>query len=224
MHILGKGSNLQMKFWQEFKAFIKRGNVVDMAVGVIIGTAFGAIVTALTNKIIMPLINLLLSAGGTDGLEKAYTFLKKVYDSNGAIDLTKSIYIDWGAFITAIINFFIIALVLFIILKIATKADSIFKGTVKDLTDKDIKRERAEIRKASKEQKKSFSKMWKAHCKEKAEKEKEEKEAAEKAKKDEEYRNSTEGLLKEIRDLLKENKELRQSLAEKQESSEISEK
>lgn len=205
-----------MKFWQEFKTFIKRGNVVDMAVGVIIGTAFGAIVTALTNKIIMPLINLLLSAGGADGLATAYTFLKKVYETDGVtVDLTKSIYIDWGAFITAIINFFIIALVLFIILKVATKADTIFKGTVKDLTSKDIKKERKEVRKLAKEQDRPFMVVWKEHCKEKEKAEKEKKDAEEKAKKDEDYRNSTEGLLKEIRDLLKENQELKQNLEAK---------
>ena len=67
------------KFLKEFKTFISRGNIVDMAVGVIIGSAFSAIVTALTNKIIMPFINWILSAGagGGKGLEKAYTFLKK---------------------------------------------------------------------------------------------------------------------------------------------------
>lgn len=201
-----------MKFWTEFKAFIRRGNVVDMAVGVIIGSAFGAIVTALTNKIIMPLINLLLSAGGANGLETAYTFLKVVENSDGTIDLTKSIYIDWGAFITAILNFLIIAMVLFIILKVATKANKVFRGTVTELTDKEIKKERAEIWKASKEQKKSFSKMWKAHCKEKEEQLKKQQEEAEKAKKEEAYRNSTECLLKEISDLLAENKQLRQAI------------
>ena len=60
------------KFFADFKTFISRGNIVDMAVGVIIGSAFSAIVTALTNKIIMPLINLLLSIGGENGLEKAF--------------------------------------------------------------------------------------------------------------------------------------------------------
>lgn len=114
------------KFFQDFKKFISRGNILDMAVGVIVGSAFSAIVTAFTNKIIMPLINLLLSViSGGAGLESAYTFLKKVYMDDGAggqtIDLTKSIYIDWGAFITAILNFFIIALTLFIILRVAMK-------------------------------------------------------------------------------------------------------
>ncbi len=111
-------------FFSDFKKFISRGNILDMAVGVIVGGAFSAIVTAFTNKIIMPLINALLSViTGGNGLEGAYTFLKKVWTVDGAnqrvIDLTKSIYIDWGAFITAILNFLIIAFTLFMILKIA---------------------------------------------------------------------------------------------------------
>ena len=109
------------KFFKEFKEFICRGNILDMAIGVIIGSAFSAIVTAFTNKIIMPLVNLALAQGGAeDGLEASFTFLKKVYESDGVtVDLTKSIYIDWGAFITAIINFLIIAFTLFIIMKVA---------------------------------------------------------------------------------------------------------
>lgn len=116
-------------FFQEFNKFVSRGNILDMAVGVIIGGAFSAIVTAFTNKIIMPLINLLLSIGGDNGLEKAYTFLKIVKDETGAIDLNRSIYIDWGAFITAIINFLIIAMTLFIIMKIIMRSDQIFKDS-----------------------------------------------------------------------------------------------
>ena len=81
----------------------------------------------------MPLINLLLSVGGENGLEKAYTFLKIVRNAEGQIDLTKSIYIDWGAFITAIINFFIIAFTLFVILKVAMKSSEMFKKTMKDI-------------------------------------------------------------------------------------------
>ncbi|MCM1546069.1 MAG: large conductance mechanosensitive channel protein MscL [Clostridiales bacterium] len=113
-------------FFQEFKAFISRGNIVDMAVGVIIGGAFSAIVTALTNKIIKPFIDwiVMLATGGKSlGL---YTFMKKVMvdtvDEAGkvtqSIDFTNSIYIDWGAFIMAIIDFLLIALVLFIIVKV----------------------------------------------------------------------------------------------------------
>lgn len=108
-------------FFKEFKTFITRGNVMDMAVGVIIGGAFSAIVTALTNHVLMPIINwiLLLITGG-NGLDSIYTYLKKVeIVENGetVIDVANSIFIDWGAFITAIINFLLIALVLFMIVK-----------------------------------------------------------------------------------------------------------
>lgn len=208
------------KFFADFKAFISRGNIVDMAVGVIIGSAFSAIVTALTNKIIMPLINLLLSIGGENGLEKAYTFLKKVYDANGELDLTKSIYIDWGAFITAIINFFIIAFVLFLILKAVMKANSIFKDAVDEVSNKDKKSQRKRARKISKEEKRSYFTVLaeiqaedKKIADEKAKLAKEEKE-----KKDAEEKlahPSTEELLLQIRDLLKENAELKQATEEK---------
>ena len=73
------------KFFQEFKKFITRGNVIDMAVGVIIGSAFSAIVKAFTDKVIMPLVNLLLSLGGENGLEGAFTFLKRGY-TDGTLD------------------------------------------------------------------------------------------------------------------------------------------
>ena len=107
------------KFFAEFKKFISRGNVVDMAVGVIIGGAFSAIVTALTNQILMPLINWVLAAIiGEEGMAGAVTIL-----SGSADDLANAIYIDWGAFITAIINFLLIALVLFCIIKALNMAN-----------------------------------------------------------------------------------------------------
>lgn len=135
------------KFFNEFKQFISRGNIIDMAVGVIVGGAFNTIVTAFTNKIIMPLINLLLSVGGENGLEKAYTFLKVVRDGEGAIDLSKSIYIDWGAFITAVINFFIIAMTLFVILKVAMKSREFLQKSVADFEKaKPTKEEKKELK------------------------------------------------------------------------------
>lgn len=110
------------KFFSEFKKFITRGNVVDMAVGVIVGSAFTAIVNGLSNFILKPIINFILAYIFGDGtLSTAYTYLKPVYDEEGVIDLTKSIYIDWGSFINAVINFFLVALVLFIILKMINK-------------------------------------------------------------------------------------------------------
>lgn len=109
---------------QEFKEFITRGNVVDMAVGVIIGGAFTAIVTALSDKILRPLINgaiggiaKLCGVEGEDVFSTMYTVLIASYDANNKLDLSKSTYIDWGAFISAVINFLLIALVLFFVVK-----------------------------------------------------------------------------------------------------------
>ena len=125
------------KFWNEFKAFISRGNIMNMAVGVIVGAAFSAIVTSLTNNIIRPFINWILSIiTGGDGLTAVYTFLKKAYtvDATGAeiVDLTNSIYIDWGAFITAIIDFIIIAFTIFIIMKLLMGAQGFIKKSIND--------------------------------------------------------------------------------------------
>ena len=113
------------KFFGEFKKFITRGNIVDMAVGVIVGSSFTAIVNALSNNILKPIINYILALVlGKDALSECYTFLgEKVYVLDDAglptseIDLKNSIYIDWGAFIIAIINFLIVAFVLFCIVK-----------------------------------------------------------------------------------------------------------
>ncbi len=110
------------KFFEEFKKFITRGNVVDLAVGVIIGSSFTAIVNALSNNILKPLINYVLALLlGKTQLSDVFTILKPVYNTEGVIDLTQSIYIDWGALINAILNFFIIAFVLFIIVKFFNK-------------------------------------------------------------------------------------------------------
>ena len=85
--------------------------------GVIVGGAFTAIITALSDHILKPVINWLLALiFGKNSLTEIYTFLKPAY-VDGQIDLANSIYIDWGAFINAIINFLIIAFVLFCIVK-----------------------------------------------------------------------------------------------------------
>ncbi len=108
------------KFFAEFKTFITRGNVIDMAVGVTVGSAFTAIVTAVSNNILKPVINYVIALVlGADSLKECYTFLgKPVYvEGTTDIDLAASNYIDWGAFISAIINFLVIAFVLFCIVK-----------------------------------------------------------------------------------------------------------
>ena len=110
------------KFFAEFKKFINRGNVIDLSVGVIIGGAFSAIVNALTNHILMPFINwVLLKITGGAGLNSIYTYLEKAVDETGEVILEDSIYINWGSFITAVINFILIAIVLFAIVKAFNK-------------------------------------------------------------------------------------------------------
>ena len=121
------------KFFSEFKKFITRGNVVDMAVGVIVGSSFTAIVNGMSNNILKPVINYLVALiFGANSLSEVYTFLTKVEKTQDVlneagevigtetvVDLANSIYIDWGAFINAIINFLLVAFTLFVIARIA---------------------------------------------------------------------------------------------------------
>lgn len=95
-----------MGMLSEFKAFAMRGSVVDLAVGVVIGGAFGQIVSSLVEKIIMPVVGYL--TGGTDLSKAAHSIKRPVGDP---------INIGWGAFVQAIINFLIIAFVIFLLVK-----------------------------------------------------------------------------------------------------------
>ena len=194
------------KFFAEFKKFITRGNVIDMAVGVIVGSSFTAIVNAMSNQILKPVINWLLSVIlNADSLKEVYTFLKLVPGEDGTPDLTKSIYIDWGAFINAVINFFLIALVLFTIVKIINRARSSQQSFAHDVMDtKPTREERKEMKKAG--IKFSNKAAVAAFYEEKAKKAEEEKKAAEeKARLEREANPTTEDLLKQIRDLLQKN-------------------
>lgn len=141
------------KLLNEFKAFISRGSVVDMAVAVIIGAAFTAIVTALTNGILMPLVNWAVqSATGGSGLEGLRTPLGEIVytaDANGAqiIDWANTLYIDWGNFINKVIDFLLIALVLFSIIKVFMGLKNAKQGVVGD----EAKHKRALIKQYRKE-------------------------------------------------------------------------
>ena len=106
------------KLFAEFKAFIMRGNVLDMAVGVIIATAFGAITTTLVQKVLMPLIGCIF--GGVD-LDKLNIVLKEAV-MNGEEVVKEAVVMEIGTFITAIINFIIVALIVFLIVKAFNKA------------------------------------------------------------------------------------------------------
>lgn len=207
------------KLIKEFKTFITRGNVLDLAVGVIVGGAFTAIVTALTNNIIRPLVNyIIMLVGGKEGLSSAYTFLSKVYTTdasgNQIVDLTNSIYIDWGKFISAIIDFFIIAIAIFAIVKIVNRSREMLEDLNEMLekeTKKEVREEKKAIYKKAKEEGKSFKEMWTEHQAEKKRMADEKARilAEEKARKEQEEKlknPTTEMLLAEIRDLLKDQK------------------
>lgn len=190
------------KLWSEFKAFITRGNVVDMAVGVIIASAFTAIVTAMTSNIIQPLVNWIIYLCVGDTSETCYTMLHSAYDADGVLDLTNSIYIDWGALISAIIDFILIAIILFAIVKLAAGATSSKAKMKENATQEKV------VAKRAKEIKKSEGISY-SEAKAKAEKLIAEEEAAakaaEEAKKAEEAKNkapTTDELLIQIRDLL----------------------
>ena len=104
------------KFIDEFKAFVLRGNVMDMAVGVIIGGAFASIVTALTIDFINPLIN---SIGGAEVAGRIHL----PWTPEGA----EGQYLLWGDFLTSVINFLIMAFILFLMLKLMNKLLSVSK-------------------------------------------------------------------------------------------------
>ncbi|MBR2474592.1 MAG: large conductance mechanosensitive channel protein MscL [Clostridia bacterium] len=198
------------KFFAEFKKFITRGNVVDMAVGVIVGSSFTAIVNGLSNFVLKPLINALLALiFKGDALSDLHTYLVTAYLKDEAgkptteIDLANSIYIDWGSLINAIINFFLIALVLFTIVKIINKVRENNKNMFKELGEGNpTPEERKEMKKRG--IKFSDKAAVAAFYAEKAKKIEDEKKAAEEKARLERLANpTTEDLLKEIRDLLK---------------------
>ena len=106
--------------WKKFKEFAFKGNALDLAIGVVIGTAFKEIVTALVDKIIMPLVGIL--TGGKDFTTLVFTF--------------KDATVEYGAFIQAVVDFFIIALSLFVMITVI--------GKIRDAADKLHKKQEEE--------------------------------------------------------------------------------
>ena len=108
--------------FSEFKTFIAQGNVLNLAVGVIIGAAFGTIVGSLTDDVIMPLIGL-VTGGGVD-FSNLYTVLSGTAPDGATLAAAKAAganVLAWGKFVTAIINFLILAFVIFLIVRQANK-------------------------------------------------------------------------------------------------------
>lgn len=180
------------KLFKEFKTFITRGNVIDLAVGMIIGAAFTAIVTALVNGIFKPLINAIpmgdlsglitmLVPKNADGIQVAF--------GSADIDLSKSVYIDWGDFIMAIVNFLLTAVILFAIIKTINTFRDGGKKYKLDITEA----ERAELKAQGMSRKQMREHVAKKAAEEKA---RAEAEAAANAP------ETTEQILKDIRALL----------------------
>lgn len=116
------------KFFKEFKEFAMKGNIIDMAVGVIIGGAFGKIVTSLVTDLITPLISLATGAVSLTGLK--YVFKPEVLDEAGEV-IQAEIALTYGNFIQTVIDFIIIALSIFIVLKLIMGAQKKFEALKK---------------------------------------------------------------------------------------------
>ena len=122
---MAKKEKKKSTFWADFKAFITRGNVIDMAVGVVIGGAFGKIVTGLVNYVINPCVSLL--TGGME-LDEVKTVLEKeVLDAEGAV-IENEVAILWGTWIQTIIDFILVAFCIFFVLRIIVKVRAVLEA------------------------------------------------------------------------------------------------
>ena len=179
-------------FFAEFKKFITRGNVVDMAIGVAVASAFTAIVTAFTKGFVSPIIALFSNSASLD--EFKWVIREEILDADQKV-VQSEVAILWGGFLQAIINFLIIAFTFFVILKIVSsvkKRANRLMEEIKKFADEEAAKEKAEAEAKAKAE---------ADAKAAAEK------AAAEAKDAEEkrYRNAMyeqNQLLKEIKDLL----------------------
>jgi large conductance mechanosensitive channel len=108
-----------MSLWKEFKAFAMRGNVIDMAVGIIIGAAFGKIVNSLVNDILMPPLGMLL--GQMDFSEFSIILRDRVVSETGQV-VSEAVKINYGMFINTVINFVIVAAAIFALVKVMNMA------------------------------------------------------------------------------------------------------
>ena len=180
------------KFWEDFKKFIKRGNVVDMAVGVAVATAFTAIVTAFTKGFITPLLALL--TGNSATAELKWVIRPEVLDAEGNV-LTAEVAILWGGFVQAILDFLIVAFVLFLVMRIVSQVSNRVKKLLED--EAKIAAEKAAKEKADAEEAAAKAEAERIAAEEAAK-------AAEECAKEKARLVHEESLLVEIRDLLRE--------------------
>lgn len=104
-----------MSFLKEFKEFAMRGNVIDMAVGVVIGAAFGKIISSLVDDIIMPLVG--VATGGMNFTDYKWVIQKAVVDSQTQEVLTPEVTMNWGSWVQTLVDFIIVAFCIFVAIK-----------------------------------------------------------------------------------------------------------
>lgn len=191
-----KKEKKKSSFWKDFKAFISRGNIVDLAVAVVVGAAFTAIVNSLVNDIIKPLITLLF--GGED-MSDLVVVLRTIVDPD-TNEIVDTITLNYGNLIMAILTFLIDAFVIFTVLRIVRNAQRKLKEGAEALKQKMTKDG------ASEEEAQPVA------------------DAAAPAVPAEPPKPTTEELLAEIRDLLKENAELKKTAAVSAEADNVAER
>lgn len=128
-----KKKNKKGSFFKDFKAFISKGNIVDLAVAVIIGGAFGKIVTSLVNDIVMPLISAIV--GGADVSDWKWIVKPATFDEGGTL-LTAESALKYGAFLQSIIDFLIIAFFIFLALRIITASQRKLSKLANEISEK----------------------------------------------------------------------------------------
>lgn len=188
------------QFFSDFKAFISRGNIFDMAVGLIIATAFNKIVTSLVNDIIMPLV--------TWGTGAASLADLSIPLRTELINGVETVTLSWayGSFLQSVIDFLIIAFSIFIMVKVVTSSQRKFKKLQEEIvygSKKEVREQRKAVKLQAKAEGRKFKDVWAEHLKEQERlaEEKAKLEAEEKARKEQEalLANPTEQmLLKEI--------------------------
>lgn len=184
------------KFWGEFKAFISKGSVVDLAVALVIGTAFNKIVSQLVDSFITPLIGIVLGGFSLDDWKWVYK--EAVLDAEGNI-LETEIAFTYGTFLQVVIDFLIIAFTVFVVVKLYTRVKKHLEEEAKRLNDA-LNPEEVEARKKAEEearQREELAKKLESERLAEIERLKQEKEEAQR-----EYFKTQQELLTQIRDAL----------------------
>ncbi len=118
---MAKKEKKKSAFWSDFRKFIMRGNVLDLAVAVVVGGAFNKIVSGLVSYIINPFVGIFMKEGSLDTIKTVIT--PTVYAEDGVTVVTDEVAILWGTWLQTILDFLIIALVIFIIVRSINKAE-----------------------------------------------------------------------------------------------------